>query len=667
MRRLTLAFLLLGAAPAFGADLTLRRVMLSSAGVGYFEYEAAVDGPTTLGLDVPLDQVDDVLTSLVVFDSAGGVGTVELPGRDTTRASFGDVPFGPAALRSTVDYLNSLQGVEIAVQGPRPMTGRLVHAERVAEAQPMAQGQPSATVQRTRVTLLGADGMRQFVLEDADAIQVTDPALSARIGQALDSLRREANQSVRHVTLRSTGAGQRTVRVGYVAAAPLWKATYRLVLPATDGAPARLQGWAVLENQSNANWDGVALTLQYGNPVTFWQAIFQSYFVQRPEVPVEILGRILPSVDTRARPAAIAAASKAAPLPPAGARGFAAAAAPAPARADVMAQPAEPAQVAESVEETIFQLPTPVVLAAGHTASVPIIDSIIPAERLDLATGNDPHPLSAIRITNNTGASLPAGVLTLYDTSGAATFAGDARLGGLPLGEQRLLSFAQDLRTTVERDSTEQATLAALTAAEGVLHITTRQREVLRITITAPTHEPRRVLVEIPRDDGRTLTLEGDALPGIEETATAWRLPVTLKQGEVRKLTAYIDRLEREQTAFLDDDAQVVVRLLNEQALTPSARTALQRLAALRQDEAAKRAILNQLKAQQAAVMQDEDRIRRNLAAVAPNDALHGKLTRALEADETKLDQIGQAIEQTTAAADKAHLALADAAASLRL
>jgi ATP-dependent Clp protease ATP-binding subunit ClpA len=190
---------------------------------------------------------------------------------------------------------------------------------------------------------------------------------------------------------------------------------------------------------------------------------------------------------------------------------------------------------------------------------------------------------------------------------------------------------------------------------------------VLHITITAPAHEPRRVLVEIPKDDGRMLTLEGDAVPGIEETATAWRLPVVLKPGEVRKLTAYLDRLEREQTALLDNDAQVVVRLLNEQALTPPARTALQRVAALRQDEAAKRAILNQLKAQQAAILQDEDRIRQNLAAVAPNDALHARLTRALEADETKLDQLNQAIEQTTAAADKAHLALADAAASLRL
>jgi hypothetical protein len=660
MRRLILAFLLLGAGPAFAAELTLKRVMLSSAGVGYFEYEAEADGPTELGLDVPLDQVDDVLTSLVVFDSAGGVGTVELPGRDNTRASFGDVPFGPEALRSAVDYLNSLQGVEISVQGPRPMAGRIIHAERVAETLPAAPGQPLSTVQRTRVTLLGTEGMRQFVLEDADSVQVADPALRARIGQALDSLRRQANQSVRHVTLRSTGDGQRTVRVGYVTAAPLWKASYRLVLPAKDGDPAHLQGWAVLENQSGANWDGIALTLQYGNPVTFRQAIYQSYFVQRPEVPVEILGRVLPSVDTRARPAQVMA-MKAAPAPMA----------PAPARADAMAEPAEQVQPAEAADETIFQLPSPITLTAGHTASVPIIDRNIPAERLDLATGNDAHPLSAIRITNDTGTSIPAGVLTLYDASGAATFAGDARLGGLPAGERRLLSFAQDLRTTIERNSTEQTALASLTAAEGVLHITTRLREMLHVTITAPADAPdaarRPVLLEIPKDGDRTLTLEGGPMPGMEETATAWRLPVSLKPGEVGRLTAYIDRLEREQTALLADDGQVVVRLLNEQALMPSTRAALQRLAVLRQDEAAKRAIMIQLKAQQAAILQDEDRIRRNLAVVATNDALHARLTRALDADETKLDQLGQAIEQATTAVDKAHQTLADAAASLRL
>jgi hypothetical protein len=663
MCRLLLAILLLAATPALAADLTLKRVMLSSAGVGYFEYEAEVDGSATFGLDVPLDQVDDVLTSLVVFDSTGSVGTVELPGRDNTRAEFGNLPFGPAALNSPVTYLNSLQGVEISVQGPRPVTGRIVHAEHLTETLP---GPPPATVQRTRVTLMGEAGLQQFVLEDAESVQVTDPALRARIGSALESLRREASLSVRHITLHSDGTGHRTVRVGYVAVAPLWKASYRLVLPEKDGDPARLQGWAVLENQSGADWNGISLTLQYGNPVTFHQAIYRSYYVQRPEVPVEILGRILPDVDTRAR------VSEAAKSAPAGAAAFAPAApTPAPmmaqARAMPIAPPSEQVQAAEGVEETVFQLPTPVVLAVGHTANVPIIDKTIPAERLDLAVGNDTHPLSSIRITNNTGTSLPAGVLTLYDASNAATFAGDARLGGLPAGESRLLSFAQDLRTTVERQSSGETTLASLTAAQGVLHITMRQREVLHVTLTAPADAARLVLVEIPKDGDHSLTIEGGPVAGTEETATAWRVPVSLKPGEVRKLTAYIDRLDHEDTTLLANDAAVVVSLLNQQTLTPAARTALQHLEMLRLDEAAKRAVLEQLKSQQAAIERDEDRIRKNLEVVPANDALHARLTRALDADETRLDQIRTSIEQATVAADKAHDALADAASSLEL
>ncbi len=668
MRLLIPAFLLAGMMSAHAADLALKRVMLSSAGVGYFEYEATVDRPATFGLDVPLDQVDDVLMSLVVFDSQGGVGTVELPGHDTAHASFADVPFGPDALRSPLDTLNQLQGVEVAVQGLRPMTGRIVQAERVMEAQPTLPGRPPALVQRTRVTLLSPQGIQQFLLEDVDSMQVTDQALRNRIDRAVASLRREASQSVRHITLRSGGNGHRTVRVGYVAGAPLWKTSYRLVLPATDGEPARLQGWAVLENQSGTEWNDVALTLQYGNPVTFRQAIYRSYFVQRPDVPVEILGRILPDVDTRARAMEKAASAPAPAQFRAGNRAALAAPAAAAPPAEVgIAEPLDRVQATEQAEETVFQLPMPVTLAAGHTASVPIIDRTVPAERIDLATGDAAHPLAAIRVTNDTGASLPAGVLTLYAKGDAATFAGDARLGGLPAGETRLLSFAQDLRTTVERDRSEQRMLASLTASRGVLHIATRLREVLHVTITAPASAPRRVLVEIRKQDGRALTLEGGPVPDMEETATAWRIPVAMRTNEVRRITAYLDRLQQEQTSLLSDDTRVIVALLNQQDLSPAARGGLQHLVALRQEEAAKHATVAQLKAQQVTVAQDEERIRRNLAVVAPNDALHTRLTHALDADETRLDQLGRALEQAGAEADRAHQAVAEAAAALTL
>jgi hypothetical protein len=666
MRCFLLALLIGGITPALADDLTLGRVILSSAGVGYFEYAAKLDGDATLGLNVPLTDVDDVLNSLVVFDTAGGVGTVELPGYDETQAAFGALPLGPAALRSPITYLNDLRGNEVAVKGPQPMTGRIMDAERFNETVPGAPGLPPMIVPRTRVTLMSEQGLQQFILEDAESVQVTNAALRANIDRALQAIRAQASRTVRHITLHSSGTGERTLRVGYVAAAPLWKATYRLVLPANAGEKARLQGWAVLENQSGTDWKGVALTLQYGNPVTFHQTIYRTYYVRRPEVPVEILGRILPGVDTGGRPLA-AVMNRALPGSLAGTAVPAPMAATETAAPPALAQPVSPIDAVEGVEETVFPIAKPIDLPAGQTASVPIIDHAVPVERVDLATGHDTHPLSALRITNDTGNSLPAGVLALYDASGPVTFAGDARLGGLPVGESRLLPFAQDLRTTVEWQTSGDRTLAALTATQGVLHITTRQREVQRITLVAPPKEPRRVLVDIPKDGDRTLTIEGGPVPGTEQTAIAWRIPVSLQSGETRHLTVYLDRLKHQDMVLMANDAAVVVSVLADNTLSAPAHAALQKIEALRQDEAAKRAAVSSLQQQLNAAEQDEDRIRKNLAVVAGNDALHARLLHELDADETRIAQLIASLAEARAAADNAHQALADAATNLRI
>ncbi|MDR3515514.1 MAG: hypothetical protein P4M00_06845 [Azospirillaceae bacterium] len=674
------AVMLLSALPAWAGDaaakgppgLALKRAMLSSAGVGYFEYQALVAGSATLGLDVPLDQVDDVLMSLVVFDSAGSVGTLDLPGRDDRDRTFGDVPFGPEALQSVADTLNSLQGVDISVQGPRPLTGRIVHAETVMEPMPGSGDRPVPTVRRTRVTLLSDDGLHQFVFEDVEGVQVTDPALRGHIDAALTALRRDTDKSLRHLTLHSTGNGPRTVNVGMVTAAPLWKTSYRLILPARPGDKARLQGWAVLENQSGTDWHDVALTLQYGNPVTFHQALYRSYYVTRPEVPVEILGRILPDIDTRATPPPAAAtrfeAKFAPPATPAGL-----AAAPLTTTPPALAAPTEIPAAQEAPSETTFTVATPVSLAAGHSAVVPIMDREVSAERLDLVPRDSTRPLSVLRLTNDGTASLPAGVLTLYDpadgSGAAASFAGDSRLGGLPAGESRLLSFAEDLRTGIQRDAADSHNIVAVTAADGVLHVRTRQRHRFDVTITAPVAEARTLLVEFPRIDGAAFSVAGDPVAGTEATATAWRVPVAVAAGAICKLTAYSDEETSSDVTLLTatDDDPVLLALHDDQMLAPSVRAALDPIEALRRDEAAKRALAKSLDAEQQTVAQDEERIRKNLVVVAATDSLHGTLTRALEADETRIGQLRQALADAQAAAETAHRALADAVGALRL
>jgi hypothetical protein len=334
-----------------------------------------------------------------------------------------------------------------------------------------------------------------------------------------------------------------------------------------------------------------------------------------------------------------------------------------------MAPPADVAQTVEAAEETIFTLAQPVDLQAGHTANVPIVDRDFPAPRIDLLPYQQTHPLAAVRLRNDDTRSLPAGVLTLYDQSNGASFAGDARLGGLPAGESRLLSYAQDLRTTAEtKVSPQPDTFLAFSVADGVLGYTVRQRQVVHISVVAPAREPRDLLLEIPKSDGeQTLTLDDGKTHATEQTATAFRLALSLAPGETRSVTAWLDQPERRTEALVDGDDDILQAIVGAEKLNPAGRTALSHVLDLRRDEARKQASVAQLRNSLTVVEQDEDRIRKNLTAVTTADPLRARLTKALDADETRIEQLRTAIDQAQAEADKSHRALADAVATLRI
>ena len=153
--------------------------MLSSGGLGYFEYEATVEGDATLKLTVSLEQVDDVLKSLVVYDDKGGVGGLSLPGREPLAQAFKDLPFDQDSLASPADLLSTLKGAQVTVGGARAITGRIVSVQK--ETVTLNDGK--ATTERTRVTLLTDRGLQQFILEDAENLQFADAALREKVGQ----------------------------------------------------------------------------------------------------------------------------------------------------------------------------------------------------------------------------------------------------------------------------------------------------------------------------------------------------------------------------------------------------------------------------------------------------------------------------------------------------
>src|SRR3984893_9738999 len=526
-----LAALLAVVGPADGADLSLQRIMLSSGGVGYFEYEATVDGNATLSLDVPIDQVDDILKSLVVYDDGGTADEITLPGREPLTQAFVDLPFDRAALDSAPALRNALQGANVRVTGAKPMSGRLL---RVVEE--TARGADNLAIPRNRVTLLTDAGIEQFILEDANSLAFIDPELQEKVAAALSRLAAHRSDGRRRLTLESHGTGSRSIRVGYVIGVPLWKASYRLSLPGDSKADrARLQGWAILENFSGQAWHDVSLTLLSGNPVTFRQSLFESYYVARPSVPVEVAGRVLPKPDTGGIGGALGARDAATPSPAPQQKSLAMArstaeAAPAPPPPASASARIEAAETAESETQTVFTLPYKVSVAAGQSLVLPILDRELPAQRVDLyqSSADQRHPLAAIPLTNDGETGLPPGVLTLYEqgTAGGATYLGDARLAAFPPGERRMLSYAVDGKVTVDRSGEEQHPIVKTAIAEGVMRLTSLARQITTYRVKAASDGERSLLIEQPRLAGWGLAAPGPT--HVELSREGYRIPVTL-------------------------------------------------------------------------------------------------------------------------------------------
>ncbi|ALG70584.1 hypothetical protein VY88_06425 [Azospirillum thiophilum] len=709
-----------GADGGGGGRLALTRVLLSTGGVGYFEYEATVSGDADLSLEVRRDQVDDVLKSIVVYDDKGGVGTIGLPGAEPLDTAFRELPFSAGDLHSPAALLSAMRGAEVTAGGSSQLTGRLMS---VTEETARLPGGDNATVTRHRVTLMTADGMRQLVLEEADTLRFTNPAVQAQIDKALAAVADNARRERRRLTVQShapkdgQAGGERRVRVGYVAEMPLWKATYRLSLGA-DGAPAgtgrppdgrgALQGWAVLENLSGEDWRGVDLTVVSGNPVTLRQALYTPYFVERPEVPVEVLGRVLPSADEgtvtldAARPAMRAESSRPAPAP--------AMAAPAP-MAERMAEPmaktatapygsalGTPAVAAvDSAEagtaegaQVLFHYPQPVTVPNGGTLMMPIAARAMPVERVALyqpATAAR-HPLAALRLRNDGDTALPPGLLTFYDrasgtaataaagntaagntAAGNTAYVGDARMATLPAGDSRLLSFAVDQSVTVDREEKPDRRLSRATIADGVLTLSVIDRQTTIYTVAGAPDGDRNLVIEHPRRAGWTLAeAAGGGTDGKPDaTAIAYRLPLAVPAGKTVTLTATLERPRQERIVLTDLSADQIAARAAATELPAEVRQALTAMAGLRAAVAEKERRIAELERDRTDRIADQDRLRENLKALPAGSDLHKRTLAKMAEAENRLDAIARDLATARGEAEAARQTLRERVKALAI
>jgi hypothetical protein len=649
---------------AFAQDLALKRVMLSSGGLGYFEYEASVDGDATLKLTVSLGQVDDVLKSLVVYDDKGSVGGLSLPGREPLAQAFKDLPFDQNSLGSPAELLQTLKGAQVTVGGSRSISGRIVSVEEDSVALPDNKGM----VKRTRVTLYTDRGLQQFILEDAENLQFADPALRDKVGQALVAIQGNRAKDARTIDLSTRGQGKRTVRVAYIVEAPVWKASYRLTLGA-DPAAARsgLQGWAIVENLSGQDWKDVELTLVSGRPVAFHQALYNAYYVTRPEVPVEIAGGLMPGIDRGGVTADQQRAKSSMPMPaPAPYRAQersvgAPAMAPPPPPPAPLAAAAEQIEASDAATQVIFKFPRAVSVENGRTLSIPIVDRQVPAARLALYQADTAarNPLAAIRLTNDGESGLPPGIITLYerDKGGYVSYVGDARLSGFPVGETRLLAYALDEKIIIERDVAQTDRVASGTIANGALRLSRVVRQTTVYRVRGPAKEPRPLVIVQRRLPGWTLTKPDSK--DVELSEGNYRIPFQLPGGDQTQTFEVVQEQTQQQEIRLVESAAEQIRVYAQaREFDAKTREALTRVLQLQQAAAEAQRKVAQVDAERQAIVQEQARLRENLARVPANSDLQRRYLATLDKQETDLEALANRRAEAEKAAEAARDAL---------
>jgi hypothetical protein len=510
IRRLTLLLSVL-TLPALGDELPVTGVVMSSGGLMQVERRANLAPDAPASFRVPLGAVDDVLKSLLVRDPAGTIEGVRLPARDLAEEAFRGLPLRPADFESRAALLNALRGQMVEAAGT---TGR------VAEAAETEQG--------LRLTLVTPTGLTTALLRDGAEARLLDSTLAARVSRAAEALATARSDGERLVEVMLRGTREREVSVVSVIPAPVWKPSWRLVVPAGK-ATAGLQGWATVENLSGADWDGVRLTLVSGEAASFQQALYAPITVPRQNLPVRVAEQVPVTADTGARPP---------PPAPAAAPAFrqrtgemaTMMAAPAPAP---MGQAAAPALAAASAGRIAFTLPEPVKLQAGMTANLPFLDAQLPAERVWwIQDSGARHPLQAVSLVNSTPNTLPDGIVTVFGAEGAeaGSWLGDAELRALPPGANRLLAFGRDrdvLVTSATHDST-RPTAAALRPGQVVLKTLSTEEATFAID---PRGAKGSVLIDLPRRPGATprFAVEAEGDFGLRHRATLDGTSTTLR------------------------------------------------------------------------------------------------------------------------------------------
>jgi hypothetical protein len=282
-----------------GQTLPIRRVILYSNGVAYIERRGTVTGHAEVDLSFKQSQVDDVLKSMVVLDlGQGRIGAVSYNSSAPPSARMADIPFSIASESQNnlqgglAGVLSQLQGARVVVAtATRTATGSILTVE---ERKTQIDANKPPVITHALVIASENGELASFDLADVRSVRLVDEGTRRDVSEFATATASARRRDAKTITVTSDGTGAREMVVSYTIAAPIWKTTYRVVLD-EEGKPF-FQGWAIVDNVSDEDWDNIQLSLISGTPVSFIQPIQKPFYRYRPVVPMPEDLRLSPQV-----------------------------------------------------------------------------------------------------------------------------------------------------------------------------------------------------------------------------------------------------------------------------------------------------------------------------------------------------------------------------------
>ena len=189
-----------------------------------------------------------------------------------------------------------------------------------------------------------------------------------------------------------------------------------------------LQGWAIVENTMDEDWQGVRLSLISGRPISFTMDLYEPLYLKRPVVVPELHASLRPQVyggamdegahrelEEKARTIRgkrLDAVREAAP--PSSATEFMYKRDLGRAEMDLQQGVVSAARAAELGELFQYAIKTPVSLARQKSAMLPIVNEEVEGSKVSVYSERvqAKHPLNGFRLKNSTALHLMQGPIT---------------------------------------------------------------------------------------------------------------------------------------------------------------------------------------------------------------------------------------------------------------